>query len=78
MPNTVVEWNAYTNEDILVVLKATALVDRLNQQLPELEAATLWRKLGDAEGQTNNGDFCSDSTRGAHRDTLPFIAQCKV
>jgi len=49
MSNTLVEWDADTNENILVALKVAALVDRLDQQLPKSEGETLCRKLGDAE-----------------------------
>lgn len=49
MPNTLVECDANTNEKLPVALKAAALLDRLHQQLPELEGETLCPQIGDTE-----------------------------
>lgn len=73
MPDTLIEWDAVTNEEIVVTLKAAALFNRVDQQLPESEAETLWCKLGDAEVQTTYGGCCLDFTSSV----LPPIAQCK-
>ena len=42
MPDTLIEWDADTNEEIVVTLMAAALFNRVDQQLPESEAETLW------------------------------------
>ena len=49
MFNTLIEWNEDTKEEIVVTLKAAALLNRVDQQLPGSVAETLWCKLGDAE-----------------------------
>lgn len=74
MTNTLVEWDAETNEDILVAPKAAALVNSRDQQLQESKVETLWRYLGNAEGQSTYGGCCLDSTRGA----LPPMAKKKI
>lgn len=73
IPDTLIEWDADTNEEIVVTIKAAALFNRVDQQLPESEAETLWCKLSDAEVQTTYGGCCLDFTSSV----LPPIAQCK-
>ncbi len=61
MFNTLIEWDEDANEEIVVTLKAAALFNRVNKQLPGSVAETLWCKLGDAEVQTTYGGCCLTS-----------------
>lgn len=71
------EANADTNEDILLALKAAALVDKMCHKLQVAEAKRLKRTLVDAERQSRNGDADLDSNRGGDQHTLPPILRYK-
>ena len=53
-----IKTNADTNKEILVSGMAAALLNRLDQKLPERAAETMRRKLGVAKVQTTNLDGC--------------------
>ena len=46
LPDTLIKWNADSNEDTLVAVEVAALVDRLAYKLPEAKAKTLGHALG--------------------------------
>ena len=50
--DALIEGDTDTNKDKLVAVKAAALVDRLDHKLPEAEAETVGRRLGDCQGRT--------------------------
>ena len=53
-----IKTDADTNKDILVTAMAAALLNKLDQKLPERVAETMRRKVGVAKVQTTNLDGC--------------------